>query len=72
MLDNVRFYKEETKNDPEFAKKVRGIVRVPIPGLKKPGWLTCIQTCGRLLCNCLERSGYGKGQPLYAVAGFWV
>ena len=23
MLENVRFYKEETKNDPVFAKKVR-------------------------------------------------
>jgi len=22
VLENVRFYKEETKNDPEFAKKV--------------------------------------------------
>ena len=22
ILENVRFYKEETKNDPEFAKKV--------------------------------------------------
>lgn len=23
VLENVRFYKEETKNDAEFAKKVR-------------------------------------------------
>ncbi len=23
LLENVRFYKEEEKNDPEFAKKVR-------------------------------------------------
>ena len=23
VLENVRFYKEETKNDPEFSKKVR-------------------------------------------------
>jgi len=22
LLENVRFYKEETKNEPEFAKKV--------------------------------------------------
>ena len=29
VLDNVRFYKEETKNDPEFAKKVEQRFRKP-------------------------------------------
>lgn len=39
LLENVRFYKEEEKNDPEFAKKVRKLQsprkeesRVPVDG----------------------------------------
>ena len=30
LLENVRFYKEEEKNDVEFAKKVRGPGRVHV------------------------------------------
>ena len=30
LLENVRFYKEEEKNDAEFSKKVRGFVETDL------------------------------------------
>ena len=49
LLENVRYYKEETKNDPEFAKALASLADIFV---NTPAFAHCCQnSCKIIICQ---------------------
>lgn len=64
LLENVRFYKEEEKNDPEFAQKLARLADIYCNDAFGTAHRAHASTEGRLGLN-LTVNGLGRMRPLF-------